>query len=419
MQQGLNLLAALLILIVGWWLSACAAGAVRRIFERSGIDVTLRPMLASATQWIVRVLTLVLVLSQFGVQTASIIAMLGAAGLAIGRRCRARCRTSPPASCWCCCGPSAWPVHRRPGVAGTVRETGLFMTELTTADGVCLRVPNGKLWGSAITNYSENPTRRLDIEATVAFGSDLQAALAALRAMLAAEPRLLAEPRAEAMVINYAPQGITLNVRCWTASADYWGVRFDFYGRIEATLAAAGYPLALPLQELRMPAGAGPLAGAADPGQARLRHAEHGAVAAGLCRPAGTATRHPRTLLLLHLPGQVPRRAAPLSFISRFPFPRRFAKGLLNLPASRHPRHPRFSRHRYSPRRLIRRCLPALLALAGAAHAQSGLTLYGFVDAGLFKTGPGSEARLGTIQRSYVGLRGREASARAGPPRST
>lgn len=82
------------------------------------------------------------------------------------------------------------------------------------------------------------------------------------------------------------------------------------------------------------------------------------------------------------------------------------------MPASRHPRHPRpprFSRHRYSPRRLIRRCLPALLTLAGAAHAQSGLTLYGFVDAGLFKTGPGSEARLGTIQRSYVGLRGQEA----------
>ncbi|AOY95117.1 mechanosensitive ion channel protein MscS [Cupriavidus sp. USMAA2-4] len=266
-QQGLNLLAALLILIVGWWLSARAAGAVRRIFERSGIDVTLRPMLASATQWIVRVLTLVLVLSQFGVQTASIIAMLGAAGLAIGLALQGTLQNIAAGIMLVLLRPFRVGQYiDAQGVAGTVRETGLFMTELTTADGVCLRVPNGKLWGSAITNYSENPTRRLDIEATVAFGSDLQAALAALRAMLAAEPRLLAEPRAEAMVINYAPQGITLNVRCWTASADYWGVRFDFYGRIEATLAAAGYPLALPLQELRMPAGAGPLAGAADPG---------------------------------------------------------------------------------------------------------------------------------------------------------
>jgi len=263
-HQGLNFLAALLILLVGWWLSGRAAGAVQRLFDRPSVDATLRPMLASATQWTVRILTLVLVLSQFGVQTASIIAMLGAAGLAIGLALQGTLQNIAAGIMLVLLRPFRVGQYiDAQGVAGTVRETGLFMTELTTADGVCLRVPNGKLWGSAITNYSENPTRRLDIEVTVAFDSDLQGALAALRAMLAAEPRLLAAPAADAMVVNYAPQGVTLNVRCWTSNGDYWAVRFDFYGRIKTTLEAAGCVIALPLQELRVPDAAMPVVTAA------------------------------------------------------------------------------------------------------------------------------------------------------------
>ncbi|MGO4325749.1 mechanosensitive ion channel family protein [Cupriavidus sp. 2TAF22] len=253
-QQGLNCIAAVLILVLGWWFSGRARSAVLRAFDRPRVDATLRPMLASVTQWVVRVITVVLVLSQFGVQTASIIAMLGAAGLAIGLALQGTLQNIAAGIMLVLLRPFRVGQYiDAQGVAGTVRETGLFMTELTTSDGVCLRVPNGKIWGSAITNYSENPTRRLDIEVTVTFGADIQAALDALRAMLATEKRLLPDPAAEVMVVNYAAQGVTLNVRCWTRADNYWSVRFGFYQRIKPVLEAAGCPIAVPVQEVRVP----------------------------------------------------------------------------------------------------------------------------------------------------------------------
>lgn len=254
LHQGLNAIAALLILIAGWWLSGCAAAAIHRALDRTHVDETIRPLLASAIQWMVRVLTIVLVLSQFGVQTASIIAMLGAAGLAIGLALQGTLQNIAAGIMLVLLRPFRVGQYiDAQGVAGTVRETGLFMTELTTADGVCLRVPNGKLWGSAITNYSENPSRRMDIETTVAFGSDMHKGLDALRKLLSDEPRLLPEPKPEAMVVNYTQQGITLNLRCWTSNEHYWAVRYAFYERIKHVLEDADCKIAVPIQEVRMP----------------------------------------------------------------------------------------------------------------------------------------------------------------------
>jgi len=253
-QQSINFIAALLILIAGWWLSGRAVSAVRHGLSRTNVDVTMRPILENTALWLVRVLTIVLVLSQFGVQTASIIAMLGAAGLAIGLALQGTLQNIAAGIMLVLLRPfRVGQSIDAQGVAGTVRETGLFMTELTMADGVCLRVPNGKLWGSAITNYSENPTRRLDIETTVAFGSDMGKGLDALRKLMSDEPRLLPEPAPEAMVVNCTQQGITLNLRCWTANADYWAVRCAFYERIQHAIEDAGCKIAVPIQELRMP----------------------------------------------------------------------------------------------------------------------------------------------------------------------
>ncbi|CAG9181911.1 mechanosensitive ion channel family protein [Cupriavidus pampae] len=253
-QQGLNCLAALAILVGGWWLAARAAQAIRRTLQHTHVDDTLRPLLASAAQWVVRVLTVVLVLSQFGVQTASIIAMLGAAGLAIGLALQGTLQNIAAGIMLVLLRPFRVGQYiDAQGVAGTVRETGLFMTELTTFDGVCLRVPNSKLWGSAITNYSENVTRRMDIEVTVTFDSDVQRGLDALRAMLDAESRLLPEPKSEVMVVRYTDRGITLDARYWTSNADFWNVQYAFFARLKPVLHAAGCEIAVPVQEVRVP----------------------------------------------------------------------------------------------------------------------------------------------------------------------
>lgn len=260
-SQGLNCLAALAILMGGWWLAARAAQAIRRTLQHTHVDDTLRPMLASVAQWVVRVITVVLVLSQFGVQTASIIAMLGAAGLAIGLALQGTLQNIAAGIMLVLL--RTFRVGQyidAQGVAGTVRETGLFMTELTTFDGVCLRVPNSKIWGSAITNYSENMTRRMDIEVTVTFDSDVPQGLEALRRMLDAEPRLLAEPKSEVMVVRYTDRGITLDARYWTSNADFWSVQYAFFGKLRSVLNAAGCEIAVPVQEVRAPVGEAPQA---------------------------------------------------------------------------------------------------------------------------------------------------------------
>lgn len=253
MRQGLNLVLAVLILIAGWWLARRAQRAAERLFERWGVDVTVRPMMGSIVLWVFRIVTLVLVLSQFGVQTASIIAILGAAGLAIGLALQGTLQNIAAGIMIVILRPfRVGDYIDAEGTAGTVREIGLFMTELTMLDGVCLHVPNNKLWGSPIINYSANPTRRLDIEVGVHQHDDIGSAITALRTMLAEDPRVRDEPAPDVMVMRYAEGAIILNVRCWIATGEFWPVRFEMNRRIKEVVEQAGCSIPLPLRELRV-----------------------------------------------------------------------------------------------------------------------------------------------------------------------
>lgn len=268
-RQGLNMVLAIVILIAGWWLSSWARRAAERLFERGGVDVTARPMMGSIVLWVLRIVTVVLVLSQFGVQTASIIAILGAAGLAIGLALQGTLQNIAA---------GIMIVTLRPfrvgdyidaeGTAGTVREIGLFMTELAMLDGVCLHVPNNKLWGSPIINYSANPTRRIDIEVGVHQHDDIVGAIAALRSMLNDHPQILDDPAPDVMVMRYAEGAIMLNVRCWVATTEFWPVRFELNRRVKEVVEQAGCSMPLPLRELRMVA-ATPATPAVERGEAR------------------------------------------------------------------------------------------------------------------------------------------------------
>ena len=254
-RQGLNFVLAVLILLLGWWCAGRVRRAAERLFERWGVDVTVRPMISTIVLWLLRIVTLVLVLSQFGVQTASIIAILGAAGLAIGLALQGTLQNIAAGIMIVILRPfRVGDYIDAEGTAGTVREIGLFMTELTTFDGVCLHVPNNKLWGSPIINYSANATRRLDIEVGVHQHDDIGAAITALRAMLADDARVCEAPAPDVMVMRYAEGAIILNVRCWVATGEFWPVRFEMNRRIKEVVEQAGCSIPLPLRELRMAA---------------------------------------------------------------------------------------------------------------------------------------------------------------------
>lgn len=165
LDYGINLAAAILILVVGWIGAGWTKRFVLRALDRRpGVDASIKPIIASVARYAILILVFATVLARFGVQTASIIAVIGAAGLAIGLALQGTLSNLAA---------SVMLIFLRPfkvgdfidagGVGGTVEEIGLFLSQLKTVDGIYIAVPNSQLWGQAITNYSRLPTRRIDL----------------------------------------------------------------------------------------------------------------------------------------------------------------------------------------------------------------------------------------------------------------
>jgi len=243
---------ALLIICLGWMLSRIAARGVQRLLGRlSGADGMLRPFLVTLVRYAILILTLVLVLSQFGVQTASIIAVLGAAGLAIGLALQGTLQDIAAGIMLLLIRPFGLDDYIESGEhAGVVREMGLFTTVLETVDGLYMSVPNNALWNTAVTNYSRNPVRRSVLEVGISYDDDPQVAADALQAMLQADPRVLADPAPEVLVVALADSSVNLSVRFWTENRDVIGIRYDILRQVKQTVEAAGCSIPYPQRVL-------------------------------------------------------------------------------------------------------------------------------------------------------------------------
>ena len=136
------------------------------------------------------------------------------------------------------------------GPEGTVEEVGLFLTRLTQFDGVCLSVPNSTLWTASLVNYTRNPSRRLDLQATVRYGDDLELAMQKLRDVAAAHELVLKDPAPRVMVTEYRDNGVIVNLRVWSTSANYWDMRFDLHYQVRAALEGAGLRAPVPVREI-------------------------------------------------------------------------------------------------------------------------------------------------------------------------
>jgi len=244
---GLELIGAILILIIGWWLARRAQGVTHRLLDRiPGLDATVKPFLGSLARYTVLLITVVAVLAQFGVQTTSIIAVLGAAGLAIGLALQGTLQNVAAGVMLLLRPFQIGDYIDAEGTAGTVEATGLFMTELTTFDGVYRSVPNAQLWGRAILNYSRNPTRRLDVPVGIAYEDDIGRAFEVLLPLMQGDDRVQAEPAPQVMVLNLGESSVDLNLRCWTARGDYWQLRFDMTRAVKEALDGAGISIPFP-----------------------------------------------------------------------------------------------------------------------------------------------------------------------------
>lgn len=256
MDMGINLLVALLILGIGWWVSSLLGGWVRRAATRSPkIDPTIVPMFSTTVIWAVRIFTVIAVLARFGVQTASLIAVLGAAGLAVGLALQGTLQNIAAGIMLLILRPirAGEYIALSSGADGTVEEVGLFLTRLVQGDGIHLTLPNSTVWNATITNYSRNKTRRLDIPVPVRYGDDLDAVVTKLQQIVDARPDALKDPAPQVKVFDYKENGVTVNVRVWAESGKYWELRWSLYQEIRRALEEAGFQAPIPLREIQNP----------------------------------------------------------------------------------------------------------------------------------------------------------------------
>lgn len=267
-RYGLSLVQAILILLIGFWIAKRLSRVVHTTLNRSPhFDATLKPLIESVVLWSVRLITIIAVLAQFGVQTASIIAVLGAAGLAIGLALQGTLQNIAAGTMLLVLRPFRNGDYITAGsaVAGTVEEIGLFTTTLTNADGIYVCVPNNQIWGQPITNFSRNATRRMEITVGIGLSDDLDAAMQALRNHVGNDKRVLKAPAPEIMVKQVSDSAIIVNVRVWASLGDYWGLYWDLQRGVKETVERAGCSLPYPTRTIvQVPAPA--VADAAQPG---------------------------------------------------------------------------------------------------------------------------------------------------------
>jgi len=250
----INIAMALVILIIGWWISSLLGGWVRRAATRSPrIDATIVPMFHSVVVWTVRIFTVIAVLARFGVQTASLIAVLGAAGLAVGLALQNTLQNIAAGIMLLILRPlrTGEYVGLSTGAEGTVEEVGLFLCRLVQVDGIHITLPNSVVWGATITNYSRNVTRRLDLPVTIHYSDDLDAAIQSLTKVVEDHPLVLKDPAPLVKVSEYTDNGTVINIRTWCASAQYWDLRWGLFHQIRQTLTSSGFKAPIPVREIQ------------------------------------------------------------------------------------------------------------------------------------------------------------------------
>jgi len=228
-QYSFSILGAIILLIVGWVAaSLISRWAYEGISRVRGIDETLARFFTNVVRYAFRVLTVVLVLSQFGVQTASIIAMLGAAGLAIGLALQGTLQNIAAGIMLLVLKPFRVGEYvDAGGIAGTVEEIGLFATEMTRFDGLYILAPNSQLWGAAVINYSRNGRRRNDITIGIGYDDDITLAQQTLIDLANADGRVLADPAPATFVAALGDWTVNVTLRYWTATSDFWQTSLD------------------------------------------------------------------------------------------------------------------------------------------------------------------------------------------------
>lgn len=251
---GLKILLAIAIYIVGKWITSWILRLLNRTFERRNVDASLRNFLRSMIKVVMMILVILAAIQTLGINTTSFLAIFASAGLAVGMALSGTLQNFAGGVILLLLRPYRIGDYiTAQGQSGTVKNIGLFSTQLSTPDNRIIYVPNSAISTSIVDNYSQPTTRRVDWNISISYGDDVDVARKAILAMLSADKRVLTEP-AEPMVVvaELANSAVILKARAWCANDDYWGLFWDINEKIYKQLPAEGIHFPFPQMDVHI-----------------------------------------------------------------------------------------------------------------------------------------------------------------------
>ena len=258
-EWGLKVIGAIAILVIGRFVAGMIRRGVRRLLVKSNVDTAITSFVCSLVYIAVLIFAVLAALAKFGVETTSFVAVLGAAGFAVGFALQGSLSNFAAGVLILVLRPyRVGDYIEAGGAAGSVKEIQLFTTVLATPDNMRILVPNGKIYGDVIKNVTANPIRRVDLVVGISYGSSMKKARELLAKIIAEDDRVLDDPAPQIAVAELADSSVNFVVRPWVKKEDYWMVKFEMTEKIKDVFDANGIEIPFPQRTVHMvPAGAG------------------------------------------------------------------------------------------------------------------------------------------------------------------
>ncbi|TQV76025.1 mechanosensitive ion channel [Exilibacterium tricleocarpae] len=248
-----KIVVALAIIFIGRWLAKTVSGLMQKALGRRQVDRAVGAFLSSIVYALILAATVLVAFGHVGIETTSFIAILGAAGLAVGLALQGSLANFASGVLIILFRPfKAGDFVEAGGVSGSVHKIEIFSTVLKTPDNKVIILPNSLITGAPITNYSTSPTRRIDLVIGVGYDADLQQAKQILNNIVAGHPAILEEPAPTVAVVELADSSVNFAVRPWVNTADYWPTHFDLMETIKLKLDENNISIPFPQMEVHM-----------------------------------------------------------------------------------------------------------------------------------------------------------------------
>jgi small conductance mechanosensitive channel len=248
---GIALITAIVIFYVGRFVVRLVTRALRKVMNARDVDPTLVSFISNLVNMILMVIVAIAAIGALGVQTTSFIAILGAAGLAVGLALQGSLSNFASGVLIIIFRPyKVGDFVEAAGISGVVEEVQILTTIMKTGDNKKVIVPNSQIMGSIITNYSANDTRRVDMVFGVGYSDDLDKVRGVLEELVAADDRILDEPATTIAVSELADSSVNFVVRPWVKTSDYWGVFFDLTEAVKKRFDKEGISIPFPQQDV-------------------------------------------------------------------------------------------------------------------------------------------------------------------------